>query len=178
MSRPKIAETHQEATAFIEHRHVPLWWWVIIAFFVFSAGFATWWYLGLRNALLLTAGVAIVVGWVVFAWGRSPVRVDAEALSVGPNRVEWEWTAAVTAFDREGTERLLGPEADPRAFLQMRPWLHEAVRVEIDDPADPHPYWLVGTRDASALCAAIDAARTEHGGDLFDAPEPDTPQES
>lgn len=168
----------QDPTVFVEHRHVPTWWWAIIAFFVFSAGFATWWYLGLRDAALLTAGIGIIVGWIVFVWGRSPVRVDADALSVGLNRIEWRWTGAATALDREETERVLGQDADPRAFLQMRPWLHEAVRVELDDPADPHPHWLVGTRDATALCAAINATRTAHGTAIADAPAPDTPQES
>ena len=157
----------QDPTVFFEHRRVPMWWWAVIAFFVFSAGFATWWYLGPRDAALLTVGVGAIVGWIVIVWGRSPVRVDADALGVGPNRVEWKWTGAATALDREETTRLLGPDADPRAFLQTRPWLHEAVRLDLDDPADPHPYWLIGTRDATALCAAIDAARTTQKPDAL-----------
>ena len=170
LPEPDNDESFQDSTIFIEHRHVPMWWWAIIAFFVFSAGFATWWYLGLRDAALLTAGIGLIVGWIVFVWGRSPVRVGGDALSVGPNRIEWRWVGAATALNRDETERVLGPDADPRAFLQMRPWLHEAVRLELDDPADPHPYWLVGTRDASALRAAINTARAE-------APETDVLQE-
>jgi hypothetical protein len=39
-----------------------------------------------------------------------------------------------------------GRDADARAYLLLRPYLKRAVRVEITDPADPTPYWLVSTR--------------------------------
>ena len=44
-----------------------------------------------------------------------------------------------------------GVDADARAYLLLRPYLKRAVRVEITDPADPAPYWLVSTRHADAL---------------------------
>ena len=49
----------------------------------------------------------------------------------------------------------VGPGADHRAFLFTRPFIRDVVKVTLDDPADPHPYWLVSTRDAAALAAAL-----------------------
>jgi hypothetical protein len=37
----------------------------------------------------------------------------------------------------------------------LRPYLSRAVRVEIDDPADPAPYWLLSTRHPERLAAAL-----------------------
>ena len=46
-------------------------------------------------------------------------------------------------------------DADARAYLLLRPYLKRAVRVEIADPADPTPYWLVATRHPETLAAAL-----------------------
>ena len=50
---------------------------------------------------------------------------------------------------------MAGPEADARAFLLLRPYLKRAVRVEITDPADPAPYWLVSSRRPDELAGAL-----------------------
>ncbi len=49
----------------------------------------------------------------------------------------------------------MGPGADARAFLVIRPYLKRAVRVPVTDPADPTPYWLVGSRHPDALAEAL-----------------------
>jgi hypothetical protein len=53
-----------------------------------------------------------------------------------------------------------GPAADARAYLLLRPYLKRAVKVQITDPADPTPYWLVSSRHPEALAGALNAART------------------
>lgn len=155
-----MSETPVRAT-YTEPRHVPLWWWFLIVFFVASLGVAVWWYRGVLDALVAAVVAGVVAAVIVIAWGRGPVVVDAEGVRVGPNRITWEWTGEITALDRDATAALLGPEADPRAFLQTRPWLHEAVRLDIADSADPHPYWIIGTRDATALAEAMTRASSD-----------------
>ena len=56
---------------------------------------------------------------------------------------------------------MAGRDADARAYLLLRPYLKRAVRVEINDPADPTPYWLVGTRRPEDLAEALEALRRE-----------------
>ena len=72
-------------------------------------------------------------------------------------------SATPTPLDADATRRLAGVEADARAYLLLRPYLKRAVRVEITDPADPAPYWLVSTRHPDELAAALDAL-TRSGG--------------
>jgi hypothetical protein len=62
---------------------------------------------------------------------------------------------AAAALDAEATRRLAGRDADARAYLLLRPYLSRAVRIDIDDPADPTPYWLVSTRRPDRLAAAL-----------------------
>ena len=37
----------------------------------------------------------------------------------------------------------------------LRPYLKRAVRVEITDPADPAPYWLVSSRHPEELAQVL-----------------------
>ena len=55
------------------------------------------------------------------------------------------------------TRRIAGVEADARAYLLIRPYLKRAVKVEITDPADPAPYWLIGTRHPEELARVLTA---------------------
>jgi hypothetical protein len=58
-------------------------------------------------------------------------------------------------LDREAFRQQTGPMADPRAFVVSRPWLRTAVRLMLNDPDDPTPYWVVGTRRPAELLAAL-----------------------
>ena len=67
------------------------------------------------------------------------------------------WVGEVTALDRDAARELLGVGADVRAYLLMRPYLKQAVKVEITDPRDPTPYWVVASRHPRELAQALDA---------------------
>ena len=58
----------------------------------------------------------------------------------------------------EQTRRVAGVEADARAYLLLRPYLKRSVKVQLIDPADPTPYWLISTRHPAELSAALSAA--------------------
>jgi hypothetical protein len=53
-------------------------------------------------------------------------------------------------------ERGVGLHAD--AWLLIRGWIPDVVRVELDDADDPTPYWIISSRRAEELAAAIAAA--------------------
>ena len=92
-----------------------------------------------RVALALLALVLLVLR--LRPGRRSPTACSAPA---GPGSGS-STSARSTALDAEETRRVAGPDADARAYLLLRPYLKRAVRVEITDPADPAPYWLVST---------------------------------
>ncbi|WP_278259703.1 DUF3093 family protein [Nocardioides convexus] len=63
-------------------------------------------------------------------------------------------------MDADATRHVSGPGADARAYLLLRPYLKQSVKVEVTDPADPAPYWLVVSRHPQALAGALNAARS------------------
>jgi hypothetical protein len=97
-------------------------------------------YAAVAGSLTLTSPVIEVSGGRLRA-GRAEVPLDL----VG---------AAVPAVgDAARVER--GTGLDARAFLVIRGWIRDVVKVPIADAADPAPYWLVSTRHPNELAAAI-----------------------
>jgi hypothetical protein len=97
-------------------------------------------YIAVAGSLTLTAAVIEVTGGRLRA-GRAEVPLEL----VG--------RAAPAVGDAARVER--GTGLDARAFLVIRGWIRDVVRVPITDAADPAPYWLVSTRHPNELAAAI-----------------------
>ena len=82
------------------------------------------------------------------------------ALRAGRARVPLTYVGGVEALDADGMRRQAGVDADARAYLLLRPYLKRGVKVEITDPADPAPYWLLSCRRPDLVVSALEAART------------------
>ena len=150
--------------SYSERLHVPLRWWVqgtmLVILFWFSVVVAvprqelvTWTLTGI--GLLAMAGAFRSYG--------ATVSVSDGVFRAGPARIGVEHVGAVEVLDREQTRRTSGVDADARAFLVLRPYLKTAVKVEITDPADRTPYWLVHSRNPEALARALVAAASIPG---------------
>ena len=142
-----------------ERLRVPVRWWVLM-FLLLASLWVTVAVAASPPVLLVVALLSSGAGAAaLLAYGRAPVEVDAKALHVGRARLEWAACGPATPLDPEATRRLHGVEADPRAYLLVRPYIGTAVRVEVDDPDDPTPYWLVSTRHPQRLAESVNRAR-------------------
>lgn len=105
------------------------------------------------------AVVAAVVGAVAAAAvavaSATRVRVTSGKLHAGEAHVPAALLRHPRALGLEETRHELGPGLDARAYLGIRGWVRTAVRVELDDPADPTPYWVVSTRRPQDLVRAL-----------------------
>ena len=107
------------------------------------------------------AGIALAIMVALFVgYGRPRVGVEGDTLRAGRAHISLEHVGEVTALDAEGVRRLAGVDADARAYLLLRPYLKRGVRIDITDPADPAPYWLVSCRRPEALVTAVGVGRT------------------
>ena len=129
-----------------------------------------WWPAALGLATLVAAEIAGVTpgsravpfavvlpltALALAAGSRGSLVVDGGVLHVPGARIPIAQLDHGVALDREAFRQQTGALADPRAFVVSRPWLHTAVRLMLDDPADPTPYWVVGTRRPQELLAAL-----------------------
>jgi hypothetical protein len=143
-----------------ERLRVPWWWWPLAAAFVATLGVAVGHPLGVAAGVAtVVLGSGLVTGLLV-AYGTVRVAVDSGAFVAGRARLPLAAVGRVDRLDAADTRDLLGPHADPAAYVLSRPYVATAVRVEVSDPADPTPYWLVTTRHPGDLA---DALRTAAG---------------
>lgn len=140
----------------------PLSWWLItllgavVLWPVVGIAVGFWW--GLAVALAVFA----VIGGMLLA-GSIMITVDTDGLRVGRAWIEHRYLAGCQALDADRTRSRRGPTADARAYLVLRPYLREAVEIELADPADPVPYWLVSSRHPERLADALRAVAPRPG---------------
>jgi len=117
---------------------------------------------GLAGALVVAA--AAVGGAVAASPTLSVTTGRGGELVAGRARIPVALLGRTTPARGEDARRERGPALDARAFLLIRGWVGPVLRVELNDPQDPTPYWLLSTRRPEALAAALTRATTEAGG--------------
>jgi hypothetical protein len=144
-----------------ERLGVPLRWWALATMFLASLLLAflvamPLWLALLGAGLLAAATVALLVGY-----GAARISVRDGVLTAGRARIATTHLGGTTPLDPAAAHRLAGREADARAFLLLRPYVGRAVRIDIADPSDATPYWLVSTRHPDRLVAALSSERAD-----------------
>jgi hypothetical protein len=108
------------------------------------------------------AGFMVLVLAALFLMSRVRIRVesglDGTQLRVDDARLPVSAMGSVSVVDGEERRRLLGLDAEPLAFVIQRPWIAGGVRIDLDDPADPTPYWFVSTRRPAQLAEILETA--------------------
>lgn len=98
--------------------------------------------------------------WLSFWLSRTRIEVvetgGVKELHVGRAHVPVDLISRAAAVPASAKSAALGRQLDPAAFVQHRPWVKTMALIVLDDPEDPTPYWLVSTRRADDLVAALD----------------------
>ena len=116
--------------------------------------------LPLSPAVGAVLAVAVtVVAELVLVLTAPVVAVEDGVLTAGRARIPVALTAGTEAFRGREATQARGPGLDARAFTLFRGWVDPVVRIALNDPDDPAPYWLVSTRRPEELRAALAAER-------------------
>lgn len=90
--------------------------------------------------------------------GRIKVQVREGELWVDDAHLPVKFIGDIIPLDQDDRRLLLGPGADPLAFVIQRPWIKGTVQIVLNDPDDPTPYWVISTRSPERLTESIRAA--------------------
>lgn len=143
-----------------ERLHVPLRWWVQTVMLLVALWYAFVVALGPFAAWGLTIAFGLAIGGFLLVYGSARVRVADGVLHAGRASIPLHQLRDPEPLDTEATRLVMGRDADARAFLLSRPWVRSSVRVWVDDPDDPTPYWLVSTRHPRRLATALASTPT------------------
>ena len=140
--------------SFRERLWAPWWIWMVGAVFALSLGVAyavpfharVGWITGIITGALVALGLV----------RSSPViEVHDGFLFAGRAHIDINFIDTLTALDRNASVELRGPGANPLAWMLLRSWIATAVRVDLNDPDDPTPYWFISTRKPFELVRAL-----------------------
>ena len=85
------------------------------------------------------------------------ISYNENSLHVGKARIEREFIRSVEVLDAESMRKIRGPLADPACYMALRFWVSTGVKITLNDPKDPTPYWLVSTRRGKELAERVNA---------------------
>jgi hypothetical protein len=110
----------------------------------------------------LLVSVALLAGLV--GWTTPLVAVRDGELLAGRAHVPVGLLGPAEVLTPDELRRALGPSLDARAFLCIRGWLKRGVRVGLNDPDDPTPYWVISSRRPEELAAVLAQAHERARG--------------
>ena len=112
------------------------------------------------NALVgAIVGSVLALGVIGIAMATAPtISVGDGMLRAGSAHVPLSLVESTSVARGDDARLARGQHLDARAFLVLRPDVASVLRVDLSDPDDPTPYWLLSTRRPEQLAAAIVAA--------------------
>ncbi|MFF7166873.1 DUF3093 domain-containing protein [Streptomyces sp. NPDC008086] len=137
-----------------ERLTAPKTWWVMAALFGISLALVFFPY-GPVAALIALAIGTCLAGMYVSSQGSTRIRVTGDTLFVADARIPLKDLGQPEALQGEEARAWRTYKADLRAFMVMRSFLPNAVRVEVLDPEDPTPYLYLSTRTPDLLAKAL-----------------------
>ncbi len=147
---------HPVSLPYSERLSPAAWIWLV------AAGFSGAWILVFE---MVNPTIGVVVALVVFALLAGALLMTTPEIRVTENRVRagrasiepWLLANAEPLRDAAATAAR-GTEFNALSYQCLRPWVQPLVRVQVTDPQDSTPYWLISTRNPEKLAAAINAA--------------------
>ncbi len=107
---------------------------------------------------LLFLALAAIAGWLALA--RAPItEVTDKDLRAGRATLPRRHIGNITVLTPTEVRAQRG--GDARRFIHLRPWAAgPAVLIEVVDPQDPHPAWILGSRRPLDLARALQSGST------------------
>lgn len=122
-------------------------------------------FLPINGTVGIIVAIALYLGCVgLLLLGSPVVEVTDSEFVAGKARLPIALVGAVEGFSGLEARAERGTNLDARAYLVIRGWIDPVLKVGVDDAADPTPYWLVSTRNPSAVAEALASARQRTPG--------------
>lgn len=102
----------------------------------------------------------IQFGLLIFAAKRTALEITVTKgwLLVGPAAIERAFIHNFKALEAAEFKRVRGVDADPASYLQIRFWVSTGIKIDLRDPKDKTPYWLISTNRANELAKLLNVA--------------------
>lgn len=106
----------------------------------------------------VVVGTVLVIGiWVALFISAPVISVGKNDLRVGRAVIPRILIGKVQEISADQIFLERGPNLDPMAFKVFQGTVKTALKIAIEDEADPTPYWLISTRKPAQLATVLKA---------------------
>ena len=106
--------------------------------------------IGLVLSCLLVAGI-----WAILLFYSPKIEVDKQNLTVGRASIPRDLLGKIIEIPKDEIFFERGPGLDPASFKVFQGTVKTAVKIIIEDPEDPTPYWIISTRNPAQLVTVL-----------------------
>jgi hypothetical protein len=125
-----------------------------IYFLLLSLVVALW--AAFDNTIALTSFIAATIIIIYLAFGmRSIISFDGKELRIDRAHIESKYLGKVTILNSDSMRLLRTRDADPAAYLAIKFWVPVGIKIEVNDPRDPTPYWLITSKRGEEIAALL-----------------------
>ena len=132
----------------------PIWVLAFIYFILLSLVIAIWAAFDERITLVAFVIATIAVGYLGLTW-RSTILITDGELQIERAHIERNFIGHISVLDADQMRLLRTRDANPSAFLALKFWTSRGIKIEITDPRDPTPYWLVTSKRGDEIAALL-----------------------
>lgn len=132
----------------------PLWLLAFIYFLFASLAISVWAALGNRPALILIVFFTLLT---FFLREKTALHIEISEgeLRIGSAHIEMKYLGVISPLNADLMRLTRGRDADPAAFLAIRFWQPRGLKIEVTDPRDPTPYWLISSKENEKLVQVL-----------------------
>jgi hypothetical protein len=128
----------------------PIWLTLLIICLDLSIVLAIWASLG-NQATLVTA-IILTASTIYFYYATSlTLELTTEQLRAGRAHIDLKFVGKIEVLSKEDMSFHRGSGINPQAYLALRFWIKRGLKVEIEDPRDPTPFWLISSKNPERL---------------------------
>ena len=133
----------------------PPWWLVAFIYFMLLSLVVAIWAAFDNNAAINAFAISLALQGAIVHWMTSTIEVADGELRIKRAHIPLKYLGDVEVIAKEkfGFERTRG--ADPAAFFALTFWISQGIKMTVKDERDPTPYWLISTKRAAELAAAL-----------------------
>lgn len=108
--------------------------------------------IGLVLGPLLVAGI-----WAALFFYSPVIKVGKESLTVGRASIPRNLLGKISEIPKDQIFFERGPGLEPASYKVFQGTVKTALKIVINDPDDPTPYWIISTRKPTQLATVLRA---------------------
>jgi len=132
----------------------PIWVLAFIYFMFLSLVIAIWAAFDATATMVAFAISTLAIPFIAKSL-TSRILVDQNELRIDKAHIDLKYLGKVTVLDSDAMRLMRTRDADPAAFLAIKFWASKGIKIEVIDPRDATPYWLITSKRGEKLAALL-----------------------